>query len=29
MGNPKADQMVRLNQGAGDATVASLASEKK
>jgi hypothetical protein len=28
MGSPKADQMVRLNPGAGDATVASLASEK-
>jgi hypothetical protein len=28
MGNPKADQMVRLNPGVGDATVASLVSEK-
>ena len=28
MGSPKADQMVRLNSSAGDATVASLASEK-
>jgi len=28
MGSPKADQMVRLNPSAGDATVASLASEK-
>jgi hypothetical protein len=29
MGSPKSDQMVRLNTGAGDSTVASLASEKK
>jgi len=29
MSSPKADQMVRLNPGAGDSTVASLASEKK
>jgi hypothetical protein len=28
MGSPKQDQMVRLNPGAGDPTVASLASEK-